>query len=96
MPLLNPKETIKEGGGAQLGEPVTLQLGGLGIRDMVRWNDGFLIIAGDFDDRFEPGAKPSRVFVEARVLSQRTSGLISAISIRRQSSSWATATRPGY
>ena len=62
VPLLNPKETIKEGGGAQLGEPVTLQLGGLGIRDMVRWNDGFLIIAGDFDDRFKPGAKPSRVF----------------------------------
>jgi hypothetical protein len=29
---------------------------------MVAWNDGFLIIAGDFVDRFEPGAKPSRVF----------------------------------
>jgi hypothetical protein len=29
---------------------------------MVAWNEGFLIIAGDFGDRFEPGAKPSRVF----------------------------------
>jgi hypothetical protein len=29
---------------------------------MVAWNDGFLIIAGDFVDRFESGAKPSRVF----------------------------------
>jgi hypothetical protein len=29
---------------------------------MVAWNDGFLIIAGDFADRFAFGAKPSRVF----------------------------------
>jgi hypothetical protein len=62
VPLLNPKETIKEGGRAQLGEPVTLQLGGLGIRDMVRWNEVFLIIAGDIDDRFEKDAKESRIF----------------------------------
>ena len=27
-----------------------------------KWIDGFLIIAGDFVDRFQPGAKPSRVF----------------------------------
>ena len=62
VPLLNPTEIIKEGARAKLGEPVTLYLGGLGVRDMVTWNDGFLIIAGDFVDRFGPGAKPSRVF----------------------------------
>ena len=62
VPLLNPTEIIKEGVRAKLGDPLLLNLGGLGVRDMVAWNDGFLIIAGDFVDRFEPGAKPSRVF----------------------------------
>ena len=62
VPLLNPKEVIEKGGKARLGEPITLNLGGLGFRDMVRWHDSFLIIAGDFVDRFESGAKPSRIF----------------------------------
>jgi hypothetical protein len=62
VPLLNPMEAIKEGARAKLGGPVTLKLGGLGVRDMVAWSDGFLIIAGDFADRFQQGAKPSRVF----------------------------------
>jgi Protein of unknown function (DUF3616) len=62
VPLLNPTEIIMGGARAKLGDPVTLKLGGLGVRDMVAWRDGFLIIAGDFVDRFEPGAKPSRVF----------------------------------
>jgi hypothetical protein len=63
VPLLNPTEIIRGGAGAKLGDPVTLKLGGLGVRDMVAWRDGFLIIAGDFVDRFEPGAKPSRLFL---------------------------------
>jgi uncharacterized protein DUF3616 len=62
VPLLNPTEIIKKNARAKLGGPLMLKLGGLGVRDMVAWNDGFLIIAGDFVDRFEPGAKPSRVF----------------------------------
>ena len=62
VPLLNPTEIIKEDARAELGDPVTLYLGGLGLRDMVAWNDGFLMIAGDFVDRFGSGAKPSRVF----------------------------------
>ena len=62
VPLLNPKEVIEEGGKARFGEPKTLNLGGLGFRDMVRWNDAFLIIAGDIDDRFAAGAKESRIF----------------------------------
>jgi len=62
VPLLNPTEIIKKGALAKLGDPLLLNLGGLGVRDMVAWNDGFLIIGGDFVDRFAPGAKPSRVF----------------------------------
>src|SRR5215469_3394733 len=62
IPLLNPTDIIKGGVRAKLGDPLLLKLGGLGVRDMVAWNDGFLIIAGDFVDRFQPGAKPSRVF----------------------------------
>ena len=66
VPLLNPTEAIKEGARAKLGDPVALKLGGLGVRDMVAWNDGFLIIAGDSADRFEQGAKSSRIFLWKR------------------------------
>lgn len=62
VPLLNPTEITKKGVRAKLGDPLLLNLGGLGVRDMVAWNDGFLIVAGDFVDRFKSGAKPSRVF----------------------------------
>ena len=62
VPLLNPSEIITKDARAKLGDPLLLNLGGLGVRDMVAWNDGFLIIAGDFIDRFQRGAKPSRVF----------------------------------
>ena len=62
VPLLNPTEIVKKGARAKLGDPLLLKLGGLGVRDMVAWNAGFLIIAGDFADRFALGAKPSRVF----------------------------------
>lgn len=62
VPLLNPVEMISKGDAAELGEPVTLAIAGLGIRDMVAWDQGFLIVAGDFVDRFEPEAKPSRLF----------------------------------
>ena len=62
VPLLNPTEIIQEGAHGKLGNPVTLKLGGSGVRDMVRWKEVFLIIAGDIDDRFEADAKPSRIF----------------------------------
>jgi hypothetical protein len=62
VPLLNPTEIIEKGARAKLGNPVLLNLGGLGVRDMTAWHDGFLIVAGDYVDRFQPGAKPSRVF----------------------------------
>jgi hypothetical protein len=62
VPLLNPTEIVGKGARAKLGDPLLLNLGGLGVRDMVAWKDGFLIVAGDFVDRFAMGAKPSRVF----------------------------------
>ena len=61
VPLLNPTEIIKEDGRAQLGYPVTLSWVDWAFA-IWRWNDGFLIIVGDFDDRFAEGAKPSRMF----------------------------------
>jgi uncharacterized protein DUF3616 len=96
VPLLNPTEIIEKGGRAKLGDPLLLKLGGLGVRDMVAWNDGFLIIAGDFVDRFQPGAKPSRVFSWTPGTAPKDIGVNSAISIRRRSSLWAMATRPGF
>ena len=53
LPLLNPNALIHEGGRAVFGDPVRLDLGGLGFRDMVKWRGGFLIVAGDYRDRFE-------------------------------------------
>ena len=40
VPLLNPAEIIKKGARAKFGDPLLLNLGGLGVRDMVaceRW-----------------------------------------------------------
>lgn len=53
VPLTNPMAMIQAGARAIFGDPVFLELGGLGFRDMVRWRDGFLIVAGDYRDRFE-------------------------------------------
>ena len=62
IPLLNPEAVVRGTGTAKFDKPILLDLCGLGIRDMAHWGDGFLIIAGDFVDRFKPGAKPSRLF----------------------------------
>jgi hypothetical protein len=45
VPLLNPAELI-EGKPARLGDPLLLDLGGYGIRDIERGKNGYLIIAG--------------------------------------------------
>lgn len=46
-PLLNPREMIA-GGRARLGPPTLLDLGGLGVRDLCAWRDGWLILAGSY------------------------------------------------
>ncbi|HKQ37567.1 MAG TPA: DUF3616 domain-containing protein [Verrucomicrobiae bacterium] len=53
LPLLNPAELI-EGYPAKFGTPVTLDLGGLGIRSMSYWHESYLIIAGPADGEGEP------------------------------------------
>jgi len=53
VPLTNPHEVVQNGARALLGEPIPLFLGGLGFRDMVKWRDRYLIVAGDYRDRFE-------------------------------------------
>lgn len=43
--LLNPAELVT-GGTARFGPPILLNLGGLGIRSLTRWQDSYLIVAG--------------------------------------------------
>ncbi len=47
IPLLNP-EAVVQGTLAEFGEPIRLNLGGLGIRDMARWRNEYFIIAGPY------------------------------------------------
>ena len=50
VPLLNPA-ALPEGKSAQFGQPVLLDLGGRGVRDMAYANDRYLIAAGSFDGK---------------------------------------------
>ena len=50
VPLLNPDEVVR-GKTARLGEPILLDLDGLGIRDMAVWNEKYLVAAGSFDGK---------------------------------------------
>lgn len=48
VPLDNPDELLA-GKAARFGQPVLLDLGGLGIRDMGLWNGTYYLIAGPYD-----------------------------------------------
>ena len=48
VPLLNPKPVVLTGTPARLGDPVRLDLGGLGVRGLARVADGWLILAGGY------------------------------------------------
>ncbi len=50
VPLLNP-EAVIQGQAARFGEPILLDLGGLGIRDMEYWDGQYAIIAGPYDGK---------------------------------------------
>jgi hypothetical protein len=54
--LLNPLEVIR-GQPVRLGEPVLLDLGGLGVRSLSFWRGRYLIVAGHYAD-----ALPSRLY----------------------------------
>ena len=57
VPLLNPEELVA-GKRARFGEPVKLDLGGLGVRSLSSYRDRYLVVAGPFDQ----GAT-SRLFI---------------------------------
>lgn len=48
VPLLNPAEVVS-GRPARFGDPRSIELGGLGIRGLTRWQNRYLIIAGSSD-----------------------------------------------
>lgn len=48
VPLLNPNDLLA-GKPARFGNPILLDLGGLGIRDLGYWQGRYLIVAGPFD-----------------------------------------------
>jgi len=50
VPMLNPDQVV-HGGAAKLGEPIFLDLGGRGIRDMAYWDGKYVIIAGSYDGK---------------------------------------------
>ena len=56
VPLLNPAE-VTSGKPARLGSPTLIDLGARGIRDIVRWRDRYVILAGAHD-----GAENTRLF----------------------------------
>jgi hypothetical protein len=57
VPLLNPLRVVW-GEPARFGQPVLLELGGLGIRALLLWHDRYLIAAGSADN-----AHVSRLFL---------------------------------
>jgi hypothetical protein len=72
IPLLNP-DAMVEGARAKLGDPIQLDLGGLGIRDIALFGGDYLIIAGSFHGggKFRlyrwagPGYVPQRLNTES-------------------------------
>lgn len=50
VPMLNP-DAVVQGQAAKFGEPILLDLGGLGIRDVAYWNGKYAIIAGSYDGK---------------------------------------------
>jgi hypothetical protein len=53
VPLLNPAGLIA-GQPAEFGDPMQLDLGGLGIRSITLWHDKYVIIAGSFEQGRHP------------------------------------------
>jgi hypothetical protein len=55
--LMNPEQVV-QGATAQLGDPILLDLGGLGVRSLSFWRGRYLLVAGHFTD-----GVPSRLYV---------------------------------
>jgi hypothetical protein len=71
IPLINPQQVIG-GQAAIFGDPIRLDLGGLGIRDIARWQERYFMIAGPYHGGgpFQffiwkgPGHNPKRIKTE--------------------------------
>jgi len=71
IPLINPEQVIT-GEKAIFGDPIRLNLGGLGIRDIARWKGRYFVIAGPYHGGGPfhffiwkgPGYNPKRVKTE--------------------------------
>jgi len=50
VPLLNPNEVVF-GATPRLGAPIQIDLGGLGVRDLIHFEGSYLILAGPFHER---------------------------------------------
>jgi hypothetical protein len=50
VPLLNPDAIVRAAQRAKFGDPVTFDLGGLGIRSLSSWRNRYLIAAGHYAD----------------------------------------------
>src|SRR5437867_125367 len=50
VPMVNPDEVV-QGAPAKFAEPILINLGGLGIRDMACWNGRYVIIAGSYNGK---------------------------------------------
>lgn len=57
VPLLNPAGMLEGKSRAQFGQPLLLDLGGLGFRDMIRWRGRYLILAGHYDSHLGEDGK---------------------------------------
>jgi Protein of unknown function (DUF3616) len=70
VPLLNPAELVTAGEArAKFGKAILLDLGGLGLRDMVWWRGKYLFLAGhykshlsDKDGEVDPAVPASRLY----------------------------------
>ena len=59
--LLNPDDVILHGAPARFGDPLSLDLGGLGVRGLSAWRGRYLLIAGDHAG--DQGERASAVYV---------------------------------
>jgi hypothetical protein len=81
VPLRNPTEVIKNGAHGSFGDPIELDIGGFGIRDIVWWKGGkrFIILAGPFGENTKnevfrmyqwtghPGSNPKEISTDKKL-----------------------------
>jgi hypothetical protein len=82
VPMLNPDEVVR-GTPAKFGEPLLLDLGGLGVRDMAYSGGKYLIIAGPYDGigqshlyAWSGGPSPPRLVKHSRLKGLNPEGIV--------------------